>query len=56
MQNSNFFNNNSTNESVDLQVNPDTQLVTVNDSSPTISVLWDKAVQQAVINTSLGPT
>jgi Ca2+-binding RTX toxin-like protein len=56
MQNSNFFNNNFTNESVDLQVNPDTQLVTVNDSSPTVSVMWDKAVQQAVINTSPGPT
>ena len=39
-----------------LEVEPDTQLVTVNDSSPTISVLWDRAIQQAVINTSVGPT
>ena len=66
MQNSIFENNtNSTlNPSVEeqapnkaeLQINPDTQLVTVNDPSPTVSVLWDKAVQQAVINTSPGPT
>ena len=39
-----------------LNINPDTQLVTVEDSTPTISVLWDRAVQQAVINTSVGPT
>ena len=41
---------------VNLQLDPETQLVTVNDETPTISVLWDKAVQQAVINTSPGPT
>ena len=39
-----------------LNLNPDTQLVTVDDPSPTISVLWDQAVQQAVINTAVGPT
>ncbi len=39
-----------------LILNPDTQLVTVNDPSPTPSVLWDQAVQQAVINISPGPT
>ena len=41
---------------VDLTLEPDTQLVTVSDPDPTVSVLWDKAVQQAVINTSPGPT
>ncbi|MGD1806522.1 DUF6851 domain-containing protein [Dapis sp. BLCC M126] len=40
----------------ELQVNPNTQLVTVNDPSPSISVLWDRAVQQAVINSRVGPT
>lgn len=39
-----------------LILNPETQLVTVNDSSPTPSVLWDQAVQQAIINTAPGPT
>ena len=39
-----------------LNLNPETQLVTVDDPSPTISVLWDQAVQQAVINTAVGPT
>ena len=41
---------------VDLTLEPDTQLVTVTDPDPTVSVLWDKAVQQAVIDTSPGPT
>ena len=40
----------------ELNVDPDTQLVTVDDLSPSISVLWDRAVQQAVIKTSPGPT
>ncbi|WP_143437904.1 vanadium-dependent haloperoxidase, partial [Hydrocoleum sp. CS-953] len=40
----------------ELQVDPNTQLVTVNDPSPSISVLWDRAVQQAVINSRVGPT
>ena len=39
-----------------LEITSDTQLVTVRDPSPTISVLWDRAVQQAVIDTSVGPT
>ena len=39
-----------------LTVNPDTQLVTVEGAKPTVSVLWDRAIQQAVINTSPGPT
>ena len=39
-----------------LTLDPDTQLTTVNDPSPTVSVLWDQAVQQAVINTAPGPT
>ena len=41
---------------VDLNLEADTQLVTVSDPDPTVSVLWDRAVQQAVINTSPGPT
>ena len=53
MQNSNLE---RTTSNVDLQVNPNTQLVTVNDASPTVSVMWDKVVQKAVINTSPGPT
>ncbi len=40
----------------ELQLDPNTQLVTVENLSPTISVLWDRAVQQAVINTRVGPT
>lgn len=39
-----------------LIVNPESQLVTVEDLSPTVSVLWDRAVQEAVINTRPGPT
>lgn len=39
-----------------LSLDPDTQLVTVNNPSPTVSVLWNRAVQQAVIDTSDGPT
>ena len=41
---------------VDLVLEPQTQLVTIEDDSPTISVLWDRVVQQAVINTHPGPT
>ena len=40
----------------ELKVDPETQLVTVDDPSPSISVLWDQAAQQAVINTAVGPT
>lgn len=39
-----------------LILDPVTQLVTVDDPSPTTSVLWDQAVQEAVINTEVGPT
>lgn len=39
-----------------LILNAETQLVTVDDPSPTVSVLWDRAAQQAVINTAVGPT
>jgi Ca2+-binding RTX toxin-like protein len=39
-----------------LVLDPVSQLVTVDNPSPTISVQWDQAVQQAVINTSPGPT
>ncbi|MEM9808968.1 MAG: DUF6851 domain-containing protein, partial [Cyanobacteria bacterium P01_D01_bin.56] len=41
---------------VQLILDPTTQLVTTDDPSPTISVQWDRAVQQAVINTAPGPT
>lgn len=41
---------------IKLELNPETQLVTVNDPTPTASVQWDKVVQEAVINTSPGPT
>ncbi|MEO1372793.1 MAG: vanadium-dependent haloperoxidase, partial [Cyanobacteria bacterium J06635_10] len=42
---------------INLQLNPETQLVTVNDPSPTISVRWDRVVQEAASNTSpTGPT
>ena len=39
-----------------LNLDPETQLVTVDDPSPTVSVLWDRAAQQAVIDTAPGPT
>ena len=39
-----------------LNLNRSTQLVTVDDPTPSISVLWDRAAQQAVINTAPGPT
>ena len=41
---------------VDLALDAQTQLVTVEDSSPTVSVLWNRAMSQAIINTSPGPT
>ncbi|MEO0373307.1 MAG: hypothetical protein AAF329_01530, partial [Cyanobacteria bacterium P01_A01_bin.17] len=40
----------------ELVLDPVTQLVTVDDDSPTVSVLWDRAVQLAVINGAPGPT
>jgi Ca2+-binding RTX toxin-like protein len=40
----------------ELILDPINQLVTVNDASPTVSVLWDRAVQLAVINARPGPT
>ncbi|MEO1601005.1 MAG: DUF6851 domain-containing protein [Pseudomonadota bacterium] len=43
-------------DDVQLMVDPATQLVTVNDPSPTVSVLWDQAAQAAVIETAPGPT
>ncbi|NBC33353.1 MAG: calcium-binding protein [Alphaproteobacteria bacterium] len=42
-----------------IQVGGGTQVVTVNDTDPTISVVWDRTVQQAVIDTEevpVGPT
>ena len=41
---------------MELILNSDSQLVTVDDPSPSISVLWDRAAQEAVINTAPGPT
>ncbi|WP_019507819.1 vanadium-dependent haloperoxidase [Pleurocapsa sp. PCC 7319] len=46
----------STSFTPSLELDSETQLVTVDDPTPTVSVLWDRAVQQAVINTSPGPT
>ena len=48
--------NNLDHTELQLNINPETQLVTVDDSSPTVSVVWDRAVQQAVIETAPGPT
>ena len=41
-----------------IQVGGGTQVLTINDPDPTISVIWDRVVQQAVIDTSepAGPT
>ena len=39
-----------------LILDPVSQLVTVNDPSPTPSVQWDQAAQKAIINTKVGPT
>lgn len=39
-----------------LNVDYSTQLVTVDDPTPSISVVWDRAVQQAAIDTAYGPT
>ncbi|MEA5464328.1 DUF6851 domain-containing protein [Leptothoe sp. PORK10 BA2] len=41
---------------VKLVLDPVSQLVTTDDPSPTISVRWNRAAQQAVINTAPGPT
>ena len=41
---------------VELTLAPDTQLVTINDPEPTVSVLWDSAISKAVINTDPGVT
>ena len=42
--------------SLELNIDPKTQLVKVDDSSPTISVIWDRVVQKAVVEASTGPT
>ncbi|MGB3508030.1 MAG: DUF6851 domain-containing protein [Microcoleaceae cyanobacterium] len=52
LENDQNSNSEDTNNNINLTLDPETQLVTVDDSSPSISVLWDRAVQQAVINTS----
>ena len=39
-----------------LIIDYDTQLVTVENSNPTVSVIWDRQAQQAVINDKSGPT
>ncbi|NET74680.1 DUF6851 domain-containing protein [Okeania sp. SIO1F9] len=56
MNNSTRQNQQISDNNINLTVNPETQLVTVENPTPSISVLWDQAVQQAVINTSPGPT
>ena len=47
---------NNTKNNINLTIDSETQLVTVEDASPSVSVLWDRVVQQAVINTAPGPT
>lgn len=44
------------NATANLVLDPVTQLVTATDPTPTISVIWDRAVQQAVITAAVGPT
>ena len=39
-----------------LNLDSETQLVKVNDTSPTVSIIWDRAVQAAAIETAIGPT
>ncbi|MEM9782840.1 MAG: DUF6851 domain-containing protein [Pseudomonadota bacterium] len=39
-----------------LQLDPDSQLVTVVNATPTVSIIWDRAAQAAVIETAVGPT
>ena len=39
-----------------LVLDPASQLVTTSTATPTISVRWDQATQQAIINTAMGPT
>jgi hypothetical protein len=39
-----------------FQLDPKTDNINVTDSSPTISVLWDRAIRSAVVNTKPGPT
>ena len=39
-----------------LSLDPETQLVTVEDADPTISVIWDQAAQAAVAAEATGPT
>ena len=46
----NFLSNTS------IELNANTGQITVDSLTPTISVLWDKALQQAIINDSPGPT
>ena len=47
---------NNTKNNINLTIDSETQLVTVEDAAPSVSVLWDRVVQQAVINTAPGPT
>jgi len=46
----------SNQSSSQLVLDPVSQLVTATDDTPTISVIWDRAVQKAVINAAVGPT
>lgn len=43
-------------ELVALDLDPESQTVSVVDPTPGVSVVWDQVVQQAVANTSPGPT
>lgn len=43
-------------DEIQLTLDTQTARVSVNDPSPTVSVMWDEAAQQAVIETVVGPT
>lgn len=43
-------------EAVAIRVDPRSQRVTVDDPSPTVSVIWDRALQEAIVRASPGPT
>ncbi len=41
---------------VEIRVDPASQRVTVDDPSPTVSAIWDRALQEALVRASPGPT
>jgi hypothetical protein len=43
-------------EPVALQLDPESQYVTVTDPTPTVSAIWDRALQEAIVEKGPGPT